>query len=148
VRKYVLDANLYVQAFRSEEGARHLSEYYAAFTPSTYLSSIVLHELLVGANTEAKHRSIMETLGLPLGRAGRVLTPTHAAWVKSAEALARMARREKRDLRSVPKSLVNDYLLAASCREAGATLITDNIADFKVARRYLRFEYMALWPGA
>jgi predicted nucleic acid-binding protein len=147
VKKYVLDTNLYVQAFRSEEGARQLGEYYAAFTPGTYLSSIVLHELLVGANTEAKHRTIMEILGLPLGRAGRVLTPTHAAWVKSAEALARMARREKRDLRSVPKSLVNDYLLAASCREAGATLITDNIADFKVARRYLRFEYMAPWPG-
>jgi predicted nucleic acid-binding protein len=147
VKKYVLDTNLYVQAFRSEEGARQLSEYYAAFTPSTYLSSIVLHELLVGANTEAKHRSVMETLALPLGRAGRVITPSHAAWVASAEALARMARREKRDLRSVPKSLVNDYLLAASCREAGATLITDNVADFKVARRYLRFEYMAPWPG-
>ena len=84
MKKYVLDTNLYVQAFRSEDVARQLSEYYAAFTPSTYLSSIVLHELLVGANTEAKHRSIMASWGLPLSRAGRVITPTHAAWVTSA----------------------------------------------------------------
>jgi predicted nucleic acid-binding protein len=148
VRKYVLDTNLYVQAFRNEERAGELRDYYAAFTPSTYLSSVVLHELLVGANTEAKHRAIMETLGLPLRRAGRVITPSHGAWQSSAEALARMARKEKRDLRTVPKSLVNDYLLAASCRESGATLVSENVADFEVVKRYIPFAYMAPWPGA
>jgi len=89
----------------------------------------------------------METLVRPLQRVRRVITPSHAAWQSSAEAIARMSRREKRDLRSIPRSLINDYLLAASCREVGATLITDNIPDFAAIRRYIRIEYMAPWPG-
>jgi len=147
VKKYVLDTNLYVHAFRNAEGASELQDFYRSFAPSTYLSSIVLHELLVGATTDAKVRSIMETLVGPLQRVRRVITPTHAAWQSSAEAIARMSRKESRDLRSIPKSLVNDYLLAASCREAGATLITGNVSDFAAIRRYIRLEYMAPWPG-
>lgn len=147
MKKYVLDTNLYIRAFRSVDGARELRDFYEAFAPSTYLSSIVLHELLVGANTEAKNRSIQDTLARPLRRARRVITPSHGAWQMSAEAIARMTRKDKRDLRSVPKSLIHDYLLAASCREAGATLITDNVADFAAIRRRIRFEYEAAWPG-
>jgi predicted nucleic acid-binding protein len=147
VRKYVLDTNLYIKAFRSLEGARELQNFYEAFAPNTYLSSIVLHELLVGANTEAKNRTIQDTLAQPLRRARRVITPSHGAWQASAEAIARMTRKDKCDLRSVPKSLIHDYLLAASCREAGATLITDNTADFAAIRRYMRFEYEAAWPA-
>ena len=147
MKKYVLDTNLYVHAFRNAEGARELQDFYRSFAPSTYLSSIVLHELLVGANTDAKVRSIMETLVRPLQRVRRVITPTHAAWQSSAEAIARMSRKESRDLRSIPKSLINDYLLAASCRETGATLVTDNVSDFAAIRRYIRLEYMEPWPG-
>jgi predicted nucleic acid-binding protein len=146
VKKYVLDTNLYIRAFRSVDGARELRNFYEAFAPSTYLSSIVLHELLVGANTEAKNRAIQDTLAQPLRRDRRVITPSHGAWQTSAEAIARMTRKDKRDLRSVPKSLIHDYLLAASCREAGATLVTDNVGDFAAIRRHIRFEYEAAWP--
>ncbi len=147
MKRYVLDTNLYVRAFRSEKGAQQLRDYYAAFTPSTYLSSIVLHELLVGANTEAKHQHIMQTMAVPLLRAGRVITPSHGAWQASAEAIARMARKEKRDLRTIPKSLVNDYLLAASCRESGATLVSENVADLDEVGHYIKFQYMTPWPS-
>jgi len=147
VKKYVLDTNLYIRAIRSMDGARELRDFYQTFAPSTYLSSIVLHELLVGANTEGKNRSIQDALARPLRRARRVITPSHGAWQMSAEAIARMSRKDKRDLRSVPKSLIHDYLLAASCREAGATLITDSVADFAGIRRHIRFEYEAAWPG-
>lgn len=58
-----------------------------------------------------------------------------------------MSRKERRDLRSIPKSLINDCLVAASCREAGAILVTDNVSDFAAIRRYIRLEYMSPWPG-
>jgi predicted nucleic acid-binding protein len=146
VKKYVLDTNLYLKAFRSQEGATELERYFTNFTPNTYLSSVVFHELLVGASTPSKVRQIREDLLGPLTRAGRVITPSHSAWDQAGSSIAAMAWQESRELRSVPKSLVNDFLLAASCRESGATLVTDNTADFKLIRKYLRHEHVAPWP--
>jgi predicted nucleic acid-binding protein len=147
VKKYVLDTNLYVRAFRSLDGALELQSYYEAFTPATYLSSVVLHELLVGSNTVEKERAVRNLLARPLQRTRRVITPSHSAWQSSAEAIARMSRKDKRDLRSIPKSLVLDCLLAASCREAGATLLTDNLADFAAIQKSIRFDFEAPWPS-
>jgi predicted nucleic acid-binding protein len=146
VKKFVLDTNLYVHAYRSRKGAKDLERYFGDFTPNTYVSSIVLHELLVGASSEAKAREVREVLLGPLIRAGRVITPTHAVWDQAGSAIAEMARRERRDLRSIPKSLVNDFLLAASCREAGVTLISDNTEDFALIRKYVRHNHIAPWP--
>jgi predicted nucleic acid-binding protein len=146
VRRFVLDTNLYVRAFRSRIGAEELERYFGEFTPFTFLSSIVLHELLVGATTLAKARQVREGLLGPLIRAGRLVTPSHSAWEQAGLAMAAMSRAEARDLRSIPKSLVNDFLLAASCRESGATLITDNTAHFSLIERYLKHEHMAPWP--
>ena len=146
MKKFVLDTNLYVRAFRSKDGAKELERYFSEFTPNTYVSSVVMHELLVGASTTAKARQVREDLLGPLTRAGRVVTPSHSAWEQAGSAIAEMARGEARELRSVPKSLVNDFLLAASCRESGATLVTDNTADFELIRKYLRHEHIAPWP--
>lgn len=147
MRKFVLDTNLYIYAFRSVAGAKELAHFLTAFGPAAHLSSVVLHELLVGAKTPAKSDEIRKRVAGPLERAGRVVTPTHGAWETAADAIARMARVEKRDLRSVPKSLVNDYLLAASCREAGVTLITRDVADFAEIRRHFTFDFVEAWPA-
>jgi predicted nucleic acid-binding protein len=146
VKKFVLDTNLYVHAYRNQEGAQELERYFADFTPNTFVSSIVLHELLVGASSDAKAREVREVLLGPLIQAGRVITPTHAAWDQAGSAIAEMARKERRDLRSIPKSLVNDFLLAASCREYGVTLISDNTEDFSLIGKYLRHDHVAPWP--
>jgi predicted nucleic acid-binding protein len=146
VKKYVLDTNLYVRAFRTEGAARELEEYYTSLGPVTFLSSIVLHELLAGASTPGKAKEVREELVGTLIRAGRVITPSHTAWEGAGEALAKMARDEPRELRTVPKSLVNDFLLAASCREAGVTLVTDNAADFALIQKYLKHDHVGPWP--
>lgn len=146
MKKYVLDTNLYVRAFRSQEDAAELERFFTDFTPATYLSSIVLHELLVGARTSEKARQIRENLVGPLVRAGRVITPSHSAWEQAGLAIAAMAHQEGRDLRSVGKSLVNDFFLAASCRESGTILITENTADFQLIRKYLRHDHLPPWP--
>jgi predicted nucleic acid-binding protein len=118
------------------------------FTPSTWLSSVVMHELLVGASTGEKARQIRDDLLGPLLRTGRMVTPSHTSWKRSATALSAMARMTRRDLRSVPKSLVNDFLLAASCREAGAVLITDNRRDLKLIGRFIECDWIPPWPEA
>ncbi|MEX2049543.1 MAG: type II toxin-antitoxin system VapC family toxin [Gemmatimonadota bacterium] len=146
MRKYVLDTNLYVQAFRNADAAGELEEYYAAMGPVTFLSSLVLHELLAGSSSSAKAKEIRDELVGPLVRAGRVITPSHRAWDQAGEALARMARGEPRELRTVPKSLVNDFLLAASCRESGVTLVTDNAADFDLIQKYVKHSHRTPWP--
>jgi len=146
VKKYVLDTNLYVQAFRSREQAALLERFYTAFTPQIHLHSVVLHELLAGANTSAKTRQIKREIARPFERTARLITPTHQDWEVAAEILARMVREEALELRRTPKSLVNDALLAASCRTAGATLITDNARDFERIRHFIRFAFIPPWP--
>jgi predicted nucleic acid-binding protein len=108
----------------------------------------VLHELLAGASTPAKAKEVRDKLVGALIRAGRIITPSHAAWEQAGEALAKMARDEPRELRTVPKSLVNDFLLAASCREAGVPLVTDNVRDFALIQKYLKHSHVGPWPGS
>lgn len=146
MKKYVLDTNLYVRAFRSAADARELEMFYRNFASAVYLSSIVLHEILVGTKTEEKRTEVDEAIARPLRRTNRVVTPSHAAWAGAGRVIAELAATERLDLRSVPKSFVNDVLLAESCREAGAILLTDNLADFKRIRRVVRFEFRKPWP--
>jgi predicted nucleic acid-binding protein len=147
VKKYVLDTNLYVQAFRDREKAAGLERFYAAYTRQSYLSSIVLHELLAGANTPEKARQIDQEIARPFKRTARLIAPIHADWESSAAVLARMGREEGLEIGRTPKSLVNDVLLAASCRTAGVALVTDNRGDFERIRGFLRFDFVLPWPG-
>lgn len=144
--KYVLDTNLYVQAFRSDAGAEGLREFYASHAPVVWLHAIVVHELLVGANTAKKQRQIDRVIARPFRRTARVITPSAAAWELAGRALGDFARAEHRDLRTVPKSLVNDFLLAVSCREGGFTIVTSNVADFETIDRYIPVSYSPAWP--
>ncbi|HEU0052226.1 MAG TPA: type II toxin-antitoxin system VapC family toxin [Longimicrobium sp.] len=145
--QYALDTNLYVRAIRSEEEGAALSRFYAAFTPACFLSSIVAHELLVGATDAGKEHAVRENFLRAFHRTGRIFTPSHSAWEVAGEAIAQLVREEKLAVRQLPRSFFNDVLLAASCRESGMTLITDNVRDFARIRRALRFEFGSPWPA-
>jgi predicted nucleic acid-binding protein len=146
LKKYALDTNLYIRAITDPGAAAELRSFYSTFAPGTYMSSVVLHELLVGATSLARGRQIREAVAEPFRRTRRVLTPSADAWETAADAIAAMARREKRELRSLPKSLINDFLIAASCRESGVVIVTYNTADFEAIRRYIKVQFTAPWP--
>lgn len=146
MKRFVLDTNLYVSAFRSGDAAAALERFYSAFAPAVHLSAVVLYELLVGAATAQKRAQIEDGLVRPLRRTRRIVSPSTAAWEAAGRALAELVTMERLDLRSVPKSFANDVLLAASCREAGLVLVTDNVSDFVRIRRVLRFRFEAPWP--
>lgn len=59
---------------------------------------------------------------------------------------ARLADVDGLGLGSVARGLVNDVLLAVSCREAGVTLVTGNARDFSRIARVFRFEFVGPWP--
>lgn len=147
MKKYVLDTNLYVRAFRNAADATELEEFYSSFAPAVYLSSIVMHEVLVGARGDEKRREVEKELVRPFRRTRRVVTPSHVAWQLAGEGLGRLAEAEGLDLRRVPKSFVNDVLLSASCREAGMTLVTDNTADFRRIRSVINVDFVDPWPS-
>jgi predicted nucleic acid-binding protein len=144
-RKFVLDTQIFINAFRDRAAAETLQEFHRGFAPSEYFSVIVAQEILAG--TAAGDRKAIERhLLSPFERTGRVITPSAAAWHRSGDALAAMAKQEGLELTRVSKAFANDVLLAASCREAGCVLITENTRDFSRIRRFVEFEFIPPWP--
>jgi predicted nucleic acid-binding protein len=146
VTKYAIDTNLYIRALRDEEAAAGLERFLSEHAPRSYLHSVVLHELLVGAATARGVATIENEIARPLERRRRLVTPSHRSWQDAGAALAQLASAKKLELQSVPRSFVHDALIAASCGEAGVTLVTENGRDFSRLRTVLRFEFVAPWP--
>jgi predicted nucleic acid-binding protein len=147
-RKYVLDTNLFIRAFREPGANAELIRFHAAFAPFEYLSVVVAHELRAGVRRPAdRSRLEREVFGV-FTRRNRVLTPSARAWEQAGDVLAELARREGLEVAKVPRSFGNDVLLALSCREAGMILVTANLRDFDRIRRVVAFEYTAPWPAA
>jgi predicted nucleic acid-binding protein len=147
VIRYLLDTNLYVRAFRDPAAATELRRFYAAHTPACHLSSVVLHELLVGASGPESARAIWSDLAQPFRRTARIVTPSAAAWRKAGEVVAQLAWEEGLDRSTVPRAFVNDALIAANCREEGLTIVTENRRDFQRLQRLIDFEFLSPWPA-
>jgi predicted nucleic acid-binding protein len=145
--KYALDTNLYVRAIREPVFGAELADFHAHHAPRTFLSSVVFYEVAVGAVSPAKLAEINAWIGRPFQRTGRTFAPSHHAWAEGGEALGTLAQRHGLDRGKLPRSFVNDVLLAASCREHGITLVTDNTRDFERIQSVVRFEFQAPWPS-
>jgi predicted nucleic acid-binding protein len=146
VRKYTLDTNLFIRAFREKTGNAELARFHSAFAPFEYLHSVVVQELRAGVVPGRSLRLLEKEILNPFIKRRRLITPSFATWQKSGDVLRDLARRDGLELRMVRKSFANDILLAISCGEAGVVLITDNVADFHRIQRAVRFEFIPPWP--
>lgn len=145
-RKYVLDTQLFIHAFRDPAANEALQEFHRARAPFEYLSAVVAQELRAGIQDPKDRRALeRHVLGI-YERVGRLVTPSAAAWHRSGDVLATMMRDEGLELAQVSKAFANDLLLALSCREAGCVLVTENGRDFARIRRFAPFEFVAPWP--
>lgn len=146
--RYVFDTNLYIRAWRNPgaEG-EELNRFYRSRLVATYLSSVVLHELLIGADNPRMARDLVVGLAAPFKRTKRIVAPSHSAWTQAAESIRQLARHDGLDRRTLPRGFVNDALIAASCRENGLTLITENARDFSRIQKRMKFEFVAPWPS-
>jgi predicted nucleic acid-binding protein len=79
-------------------------------------------------------------------RVNRCVGPSVAAWTDCGRVLVELWRRDGIPFTDRPRSLVNDILLATSCRELGMTLVTTD-RDVAAIAPYVRgFQYAAAWP--
>ena len=146
-RKYVLDTNLFIQAFREPAANAELQRFHLLFAPFEFLSAVVAQELLAGTHVRAHRRKLQRHVLNVFARRGRIVTPSAHAWEQSGIVLAELVRREGPELRRLSKAFGNDILLALSCREGGLVLVTDNRRDFGRIARITNFDFIEPWPA-
>ena len=145
--KYALDTNIFIDGFRSEEAQAEVFAFLNRALPFTFLSAVVMQELAAGARTIRAARDVQQGVFEPFGRRRRVFAPSSAACEESGRVIATVAAREGWQLLDDNPSLLNDALIAVSCREQGITLITRD-GDFKRLSPLVRgFHYAAPWPA-
>lgn len=145
-RKYALDTNLFIAGLRQPEAKVQLQAFHSAFAPFEYLSAVVVQELRAGTKGGDDLRTLERHILEPFERRGRLVTPSYGAWRQAGDVLRDLSRTEGQPLAST-RSLTNDVLLALSCREAGVTLVTENLRDFRRIRRLVVFEFVPPWPA-
>jgi predicted nucleic acid-binding protein len=145
--KYALDTNIFIDAFRDSGAEAALLSFLQRALPVTFMSSVVMQELAAGARTREQVRELERSLFKPFERRGRVFAPATAAFVNSGRLIAAVAEREGWTAIYENPSLLNDALLASSCRERGITLIT-NDRDFDRFLPFLRgWRHVTPWPA-
>jgi predicted nucleic acid-binding protein len=146
VAKYVLDTNLYVHATRDEDWNRQLVAFYSMHTTLVHLHSVVAGELLAGAVRSGLEEETHRRFLAPFEAVGRIITPSHAAWSQAGRFVAGLIRRGALTPSGVKRSFFNDCLIAASSREHGFVLVTDNLADFELIASVEAVRFVPPWP--
>lgn len=146
-RRYVLDTQLFINAFRDPVANEAL--------PTIPLSVRAVRasqcrrgpELRAGVKREQDRKALERHVLNVFERSGRTFAPSADAWHRSGDLLSDMTRTPGLEVGRVSKSFANDVLLALSCREAGCVLVTENQRDFQRIRRQVRFDFVKPWPA-
>jgi len=144
--QYVLDTNVYVDSVAAESAAAGLKRFLRAHLGRTFLSAVVVQELRVGARTAEQVGALTEGIVAPFERRHRLFAPSPRAFAECGRVLVDLITREGVVYADPSRSLVNDVLLATSCRERGITLVTGD-GDFKMIARHLKgFRHLPPFP--
>jgi len=114
--------------------------------PGLYLSTVVAAELRAGTTNRSDLRKLDKTVLRPYYKRGRVINPSAAAWEALGKTLAWLVKNEGITIRTTPRSFIFDILIAYSCRELGAILISGNDRDLQRIRRVFSFESTPPYP--
>ena len=95
-------------------------------------------ELYAGARS-LSDRKTLRLLFTAFQRAGRLLLPPASVYEEAGEVLRRLQTEMSYDV-SGAYSLSNDVLIALSARSIGATVVTQNQADFEAIRTLRPFK--------
>lgn len=135
--KYLLDTNVYLEAFRSEEKGAQFRAVFFPLLSATFLSAVVAYELSVDAR-DRRTRILLREFLHPMERTGRMVAPTFRDWTDAAD-IVTLIEKKDRGWRSKLPALLNDVLIAQCARRIGATVITYNRADFLLIHRRADF---------
>ena len=146
-RKFVLDTNCFVDASRADAEAAALAEFSAWAAPGLYL------EYRGGSGTPSRReqrrnrRTLERQVVSPYMRRGRLVNPSPSAWGALGTTLAALVEEEGLVLREVRRSFVFDILIARSCREIGAMLVSRNSTDLSRIAKVFSFDFVAPYPS-
>lgn len=147
LRKFVLDTNCFIDAARTDTGAAVFAEFCARAAPRLYMSTVVAAELRAGAGNARERRTLDRRVVSPYVRRRRLVNPSAAAWEALGTTLARLVENEGLVLGEVRKSFVFDILVAWSCREIGAVLVSGNKTDLSRIAKVFPFDFVAPYPS-
>lgn len=133
---YALDANVYIRALRDRDRLSLLKRFLIRSGMRVRVNAVVALELQAGARTPSQERAVSDLVESYVARS-RVIVPSFEAYRQGGRVLAALAVREGMDT-SRSGSLVNDVMIATSCREAGIKLITETVEHFAAVQRHLR----------
>jgi predicted nucleic acid-binding protein len=113
-----------------------------------YLSSVVAAELRAGTRSPRDRKRVEKDVLGPFVRRDRLLTPSRSAWDALGLTLATLREKDGGlQPAQVPRTFALDILLAYSCREDGAVLVTRNDRDMARIRQAFEFEHVAPYPA-
>ena len=147
-RLYLIDSNVYIRAFREAAFGAELQAFHHAALARLVVSAVVTSELLVGAQTPDRERALVRTLVEPFRARRRLLVPSWSTWELAAKIDRGVRRQAANRTRLTQRSFMQDILIAASAREVGATIITENVVDFTLIGRHVEIAFVPPWPPA
>jgi predicted nucleic acid-binding protein len=146
-RTFVLDTNCFVDASRTAADAAAFAEFCAWAAPRLYLSTVVAAELRAGAGSAKARRTLEREILSPYKRRGRLVNPSPSAWEELGTTLATLVEDQGLVLHDVRRSFVFDILIARSCREIGATLVSRNAADLSRIAKVFPVDFVPPYPS-
>ena len=142
---YLIDSNVYIRGFRDADFGEFLRIFHQKQLPSLVLSAVVVHELMVGAANISKERALLKGIIEPFRARQRLHVPARQTWEKAANVDRRLRKRKDLESKLRTRSFANDLLIAASARELGAIILTENRKDFAIIASVLDFHFVE--PG-
>ncbi len=143
---YVLDTCLYVEAARNVPFRARMREFLIREGPKVFASSVVIHELLVGAKTGAAPKAVERDVAAPFQRFLRTVGTDALVWREAALITRELARQKRHADKLASAGFRFDILIAASCRRVGTTLITANRRDFELIAEVRGFHFVTSFP--
>ncbi|MBI4124656.1 MAG: PIN domain-containing protein [Deltaproteobacteria bacterium] len=137
--KIVLDTSVYIPLLRQ---GRLPGSIIQTRGSTLYLSAVVAQELYAGAGDRQTQKSL-DQLYHVFQKNNRFIVPTGKDWAECGVTLAKIGK--KYGFESIKKGrLVNDVLIALTCKQIAAVLLTTNHKDFQVIRSFLDFQFLGI----
>lgn len=143
---YVVDANLYIEAESNPAIRAALRAFLQRASRHVRVSTVVLHEVLVGASTRAAREAVLRDVATPFQRHVRLVDTDVAVWQEAAAIVAAIRALGGFEETLTTANFRHDILIAASCRRIGATLVTANRRDFELIARARGFHFVSHFP--
>lgn len=143
---FAFDTSVYIRAQRDRDAREALDRFRFRIGPRVRLLSVVAMELRAGARTTELRAAVTSLMEAHAVR-GLYRAPGGAAYVEAGRVIADLAVKERFHVASAAPSFTLDALIAAACREAGATLVTWDLGDFARIARHLRGLRLASIPS-